>query len=157
MYEKLQEEAAALNIEVEERVLKKRIKGLYGGKVIWINKNIDSSVEKACVLAEELGHFYTSVGDILDQSNISNIKQERRARSWAVHKLIPLERFIEAFKKGCRSRYEIAEFLEVTEEFLEQSLKFYSQKYGNEVQVDDEYVLFFNPLAVYKNIKGGGV
>lgn len=152
MYEQLQEEAAALDIEVEERVLKKRIKGLYGDNVIWINKNINTSDEKACVLAEELGHYYTSAGDILDQSKILNRKQERRARVWAANKLIPLNKFIDAFKNGCTSRYEVADYLSVTETFLEQSLNYYQEKHGSQVQVDDKHVLFFNPLAIYEQI-----
>ena len=32
--------------------------------------------EKACVLAEELGHHYTTVGDIIDQKESENRKQE---------------------------------------------------------------------------------
>ena len=42
-----------------------------------------TDIEKSCVLAEELGHYYTTVGDILDQSDDGNRKQERRARLWA--------------------------------------------------------------------------
>ena len=30
--------------------------------------------EKACVLAEELGHHYTTIGDIIDQKESENRK-----------------------------------------------------------------------------------
>jgi len=152
MYEILQSEAAALNVEVQERIIKGRIKGLYGDNVIWINKNIENSVEKACVLAEELGHYHTTTGDILDQSNILNVKQEKRARRWAYERLVTLDNLIDSFRKGCRSRYEIAEYLNVTEEFLEDSLCFYREKYGTEVKVDDSHILILDPLAVYIKI-----
>lgn len=35
-----------------------------------------TNVEKACVLAEGLGHYYTTVGNILNQSSTANHKQE---------------------------------------------------------------------------------
>lgn len=37
------------------------------------------TIEKACVLAEELGHYYTSQGDILELDTVDAIKQEQRA------------------------------------------------------------------------------
>ena len=41
-------------------------------------------------MAEELGHYYTGVGDILDQSSVSNRKQELCGRVYAYNKLIGL-------------------------------------------------------------------
>lgn len=152
LYEKLLNEAYRYNVDVSEQPMKRKIKGLYSDNVIWINKRIDTTIEKTCVLAEELGHFHTTTGDILDQSKVLNRKQERRARIWAAEKIMPLDKFIDAFNKGCSSRYEIAEYFEVTESFLKQSLDFYRQKYGNEVQINDQHILYLAPLAVYKII-----
>ena len=56
------------------------IKGLYCNNTVAINKSISTQAEKSCVLAEELGHHYTTVGDIIDQTKASNRKQEYRAR-----------------------------------------------------------------------------
>lgn len=89
-----------------------------------------AAVDKTCTLAEELGHYYTSSGDILDQENVSNRKQEHRARMWAYDKLLPLQFFILAFKHGCHSSHEVAEFLEVSQEFLEECIRAYYSKYG---------------------------
>src|SRR5690625_2359684 len=109
--------------------MSKRIKGLYADNVIWLNDNITTTHEKACVLAEELGHYHTSVGDILDQSKLTNRKQEILARSWAYKKLIPLEKIIKAFNENIRSKHELAEYLNVTEAFLLDALKRYKQEY----------------------------
>lgn len=49
-----------------------RIKGLYYDKHIAINKDLETDTDKACILAEELGHHYTTVGNILDQSKAEN-------------------------------------------------------------------------------------
>lgn len=151
MYESLLKEACKHDINVYEEPMEKKVKGLYGDNVIWINRNINTSIEKACVLAEELGHYHTSVGDIIDQSKIINIKQEKIARRWAYKKLVPLNNLLEAFKGGCRSRFEIAEFLNITEVFLDDSLSFYREKYGTEIQIDKTYTLLLDPLGVYKN------
>lgn len=78
MYEKLLCEAEKENIEVVYMPLKGRIKGLYCDKVIAINKNIETTAEKTCVLAEELGHYYTSCGNIIDTSDTNNRKQESK-------------------------------------------------------------------------------
>lgn len=56
-YEKLQEEACKDGIDVIDYPFKsKKIKGLYCDGTIAIKDNIDTTTEKACVLAEELGH-----------------------------------------------------------------------------------------------------
>lgn len=64
-------EAASSRVEVLERPFKNlRLKGLYADKVITLNSAaIQSITEKTCVLAEEIGHYHTSVGNILDQSD----------------------------------------------------------------------------------------
>ena len=80
-YECLEDEACRDGIEVVNcRFDSPRIKGLYCDKTIGINLDIDSSKEKACVLAEEMGYHHTSIGDILDMSDTVNRKQERQAR-----------------------------------------------------------------------------
>lgn len=153
MYEQLQDEAASLNVVIKETYLPGRLKGLYGENEILINKNIETTTEKTCVLAEEIGHHLYTVGDIIDQSKIMNIKQEKLARRWAFRKLIPLESFLHAFNHGCRSRYEIAETLNVTEAFLEDSLNYYREKHGTFVRIDDLHVLFLDPLGIHREIR----
>lgn len=121
-----------------------RIKGLYCDDTIALSKSLHTSAEKACVLAEELGHYHTSSGDIISQTSVINRKQERQARLWAYHKQIGLVGLIEAYKRGCHSRHEAAEFLGVTEEFFQNALNCYREKYGCCVEVD-HYVVFFEP------------
>ena len=78
-YEALLKEADSHQLIVKEKPLI-RNNGLIIGNKIAIRKDIDTEIEKSCVLAEELGHYYTTVGDIMDQTDVSNRKQERRAR-----------------------------------------------------------------------------
>ena len=118
------------------------------GKRIAIRDSLKTTAEKAYALSEELGHYRTSSGDILDQFDSSNRKQEHRARMWAYDKLINLIGIIDCFKAGCRNRYEAAEYLNVPEECFQDTIDAYRRKYGQFVQVAD-YVIYFEPcLAV---------
>lgn len=127
------------------------LKGLYVNGRIAINAKM-SDTEKACVLAEELGHHYTTYGNILDQSDTSNRKQELRARAWAYNKQIGLLGLIRAYEHGCRNRFEIAEYLEVTEEVLEECLIFYRNKYGMCTNIDNYVVYFIPNLVIMKRM-----
>ncbi len=104
--------------------------GLYGDETIWINKALPEQ-RKTCILAEELGHYETSVGNILDLNDLNNAKQERAARVWAYHKLVPLEHIKTACRNGCTRIYEIAEYLDIDEAFLRESIACYESKYGD--------------------------
>jgi len=147
LYESLLEEASEQRLNVYERTMSKRIKGLYGDNVIWINKRISTNAERYCVLAEEIGHHYTSFGDITNQEDIRNRKQELRARSWAFGHTVPLAKIVQAHKYGVRNKYELADFVGVTEEFLASSINRYQDKYGQTVN-HEGYTICFEPLGV---------
>lgn len=111
-YDELTLECEKENILVAEMPME-----CYDGRIIGnfvlINTNMNQT-QKACVLAEELGHYHTTVGDILDQTDISNRKQERTARLWAYDKQIGLSGLVKCFEERCRNEYEMAECLGVT-------------------------------------------
>lgn len=151
MYEGLLKKAEQLGLRISEEPMPERIKGLYGDNCIWINKNIDLYSEKACVLAEEIGHHETTVGNILDQSDLSNRKQERRARTWAYRELVPLHKIVQASKEGINNQYELAEYLCVTENFLIEALKRYHEIYGTHT-VYQGHIITFHPLSVYERV-----
>lgn len=133
MYECLLMEANAERIEVVYQPFRGKIKGLYHDNVIAINCNILTIAEQTCILAEELGHYHTSAGDMLDQTNVANRKQEQKARRWAYEKLVPLNRIIAAYSAGINTRYEMAEYFSVTEAFLISAMEHYVAKHGGEV------------------------
>lgn len=140
------------HVTVIEKRFKSKAKGLCKGNKIGISKDIDTSVEKACILAEELGHYCTSIGNILSMENIQNRKQERQARLWGYNRLIGLAGIIKAFEAGCQSDQEVADYLEVTTEYLHEAIKCYRNKYGVYKKVDN-YIIYFIPhLAVLKMI-----
>lgn len=148
-YEALLIEAAKDGLVVKEKPLQYN-NGRVKGNRIAIRKDIDTSAEKACILAEEMGHHHTSVGDILDMTDIGNRKQERQARLWGYNKLIGLSGLIKAYEAGCQDRFAVAEYLDVTDEYLCECLDAYRDKYGIGITVDNYYIMFIPHLAVGK-------
>ena len=149
-------ETLLLNAEKEGLIVKEKPLKYNNGRIkgnrIAIRDDIETITEKTCVLAEELGHHYTTVGDILDQSDAANRKQERRARLWAYDRLIGLQGIINAYEAGCRNCYEMSDFLGVTEEALSECLDAYREKYGTGVRQGKYYIIFEPILAVGKLI-----
>lgn len=94
------------------------IKGLcIDGKYIWIRPTM-TTAQKLSVLYEEEAHCELTEGNILSNT-INSIKQEKKARKKA-YTHVPADRIIEAVNAGCRNRFEIAEFLGISEEFLQE-------------------------------------
>ncbi|MGL4107226.1 ImmA/IrrE family metallo-endopeptidase [Clostridium sp. LP20] len=151
-YELLLAEADSINVCVVEKSFKSKAKGLCKGNKIGISSKLDTNKEKACVLAEELGHYHKTVGNILDQSYINNRKQELIARGWGYEKLIDLADVIRAHKVGINDRYELAEYLNVTDEFLQDSINYYKCKLGLFHKIDN-YILCFEPLWIIEKFK----
>lgn len=154
-YEEWINEAYKNSVEVAELPLQAH-NGLILDDFIAIRKDMTDS-QKACVLAEELGHYHTTVGNILDQTSVENIKQERRARIWAYEKQIGLQGLVNCFEERCRTEYEMATSLGVTEEFLKEALTYYKQKYGVYTKYQ-YYTIYFEPtLLIHKNSKGESI
>ena len=123
-YEDLLNEAYKEGITVKEKPLKYNDVRIKGNKIA-IRKSIETDKEKACILAEELGHYYTTVGDILDQNDSNNRRQELIARKWAYEKILPIENILFAVQDGHTEIWDMAEYLDVDEKFLRDALKCY--------------------------------
>lgn len=149
-YDDLLIEADSNNLITKEKPLRGN-KGRIKGNRIAIKKDL-TETEKKCVLAEELGHHYTAVGDILDQSTVENRKQEMRGRILAYNKLVGLRGIVDAYLHHCQNLSDTAEYLEVTEEFLVDSITYYKTKYGIYTQIDNYIVIFEPTIAVIELI-----
>lgn len=101
-----------------------------GVPVIGISNSIQNDpVRFRCILAEELGHHFTSAGVASPQSHyryrdrLQVSRTEHRALLWAATKLIPLDKLIQALRKGIRYFWELAQYFHVTEEIIRVRLK----------------------------------
>lgn len=124
-----------------------RLCGLYVDGSIALKRGMNDE-KTTDVLAEELGHHFTTAGNILKMKDTSDRKQEQHARLYAYNLRIGLDGLLRAFKAHCQSTYEIAKFLEVSEEFLLEALERYRQIYGTGCMVDGYYIQFEPNLQV---------
>lgn len=95
-------------------------------------KNFETSINEKCVLAEELGHYYMDATypastTYKDKELID--KQEYRAKKWSYYILVPFENLKEAIQSGITTIYELAEYFEVTIEYMKNCVNFYNSKY----------------------------
>lgn len=154
LYEQWLQAANDAGLKVKENLpFESSAKGLIYGNCIGLSNKINKSSEKSCILVEEMGHHYTGIGNILNLSDERNRKQEARGRLWAYNELIGFSGIIQGYRAGCHSSHELAEFLEVTEEFLQDAINCYREKYGIYVEVD-KYIIMFEPsLTVIQKYK----
>ena len=92
-------------------------------------KVLETSVEKKCTLAEELGHYYMDASYhplYSDSTYIS--KQEFKAKKWTYNVLISLEELKKAVSKGITLVEELADYFEVTVQYMENCLRYYKSK-----------------------------
>lgn len=157
--ESLYEEATLKGIKIKKYKLPHRLKGLYYEEtkvspIITLSTNIESKAEEKCILAEEIGHYYTCASNILTNTKVDKaiVRQlEERASTWAVRKLAPISLIVAAFKEGASSKYEVAEYLGITENFLLLAIETYKRKYGIFCQHEDWFV-YFDPFGFLRSI-----
>lgn len=154
-YEELLINADNAGIIVKEKPLKSSDGRIWNNRVA-IRGNITTSVEKSCVLAEEIGHYYTSSGDITRLRNGNEQRQEYQARLYGYNLKIGLVGIINAYQYGCRNLYEMADFLDVTEEYLTEAINCYRSKYGKYVLFDN-YTIYFEPYFGVLELKSAEV
>lgn len=152
LYEKLIVECIDSNLKVIEENLKPI--GTYGlcvNDMIFLEKTLNNDL-KACVLAEELGHYYKSSGNILDLSVVTNIQSENSGRAWAFEKLFGLEQIVEVHNERLDSKYSAAEYLGVSESFIDEAICYYRKKYGTYVNYKNYTIGFVPRLYVIQKI-----
>lgn len=144
-YEKLLQDVTDAGVQVKENIpFESHSNGLIKDNKIGLSNTLKTSIEKRCVLAEEYAHYQISTTDIIDLRNTNNRKEERKARLLTYNKLIGLRGIVNAYNHRCRTLHDVAEYLEVTEEFLIEALECYRLKYGICAEIDN-YIVYFEP------------
>lgn len=149
-YENLLIEAEMKGIRVKEVAMYPRLKGLYKNNKILINLKVATDVEKKCILSEEIGHHETSYGNILDDNEIANRKQEVKACRWGYEHTVKIDDIIAAYEYGATSAFEIAEYLEVTENHLINSIENYKRRHGHFLELENHFIYFAPYLEVVR-------
>ncbi|MBI5971989.1 ImmA/IrrE family metallo-endopeptidase [Staphylococcus caledonicus] len=139
-------------IEIEEtNRLPKFQPGFYINGKIYINSNL-SETRKAEVLYEELAHHKLTYGNILDQSKWINRKFENYAKRHGYEAALPLRIIVEAHHYGVSNLYELANYVQLSEEHVLEILEHYKHKHGIGTHYGN-YSITFEPLRVYKYYK----
>jgi len=118
------------NIEIEWQEFIPPVRGLYWAPqgippVIWLDKSLEYNHRLLrCVMAEELGHHFTTAGDCLCRTyfnyrdRLAVSRAEYRALRWAAEYLIPKKRLHKALRAGNDTLWGLAEIFDVTEEMM---------------------------------------
>ncbi|QGR79943.1 ImmA/IrrE family metallo-endopeptidase [Staphylococcus hominis] len=122
--------------------------GFYNDGIILIDKNLPET-RKAEVLYEELAHHKLTYGNILDQSKWINRKFESYARRHGYEAALPLRIIVEAHHYGVSNLYELAEYVQLSEEHVLEILEYYKTKHGYSTRYG-KYVIQFEPLRVFE-------
>ena len=142
------------NIKIKEtNVLPEELGGVNVDKIILLNSK-NKHVNKIEILAEELAHYKITYGDIRDQTNMLNRKFELKARRLGCELAVSLDDIIETFHQGVHNLYGIAEFLEVSENYVLKVIEHYKMKYGLSTY-HNGYVIKFEPLQVFEHYQWG--
>lgn len=62
--------------------------------------------------------------------------------------MFDFDKLVEALILGCRNRFEIAEHLDIPESFLEETIRYFQQKYGL-YKVYKNLIIYFDPLGIF--------
>lgn len=86
---------------------------------------LNSSKDEKIRLAHELGHCVT--GSFYNRYSDFDIKakSEYKADKWAIKKLIPKDELQAAFEQGYTEPWDLAEYFNVTEEFIVKAVNYY--------------------------------
>ena len=106
----------------------------------------DNMIHMTEVLAEELGHHFTSAGNNINPTNyfdkLTIAKCENKALRWACNFLVPIEELMVALRKNLPSIHELADELSVSNDILLQSFYYLHI-------TDNRYLILSNYPNVY--------
>mgnify|MGYP002622676776 CR=1 FL=1 len=98
------------------------------GYVIAIDPTkIRSSVDEKEKAAHEGGHCYTGSFYSPGEDFFMRQRYENRADAWAIKKLVPKDEFERAISTGYTDPWQLAEYFDVSCEFMHKAITFYSK------------------------------
>lgn len=130
-FEELEDEAFALGIKVIDAEMPvpemdAAYLNLSGDERIFLRHG-GTSRERTCWIAEELGHHHTRQDKILSYCCVDDWRAEARARRWAHMRLLTPDA-VRTAARNTDDIYEIAEALDVSVEFLRESIDDFQAK-----------------------------
>lgn len=87
--------------------------------------NISCLSEEKVIVAHEGGHIATGATHEMNSPYDLIERHENRAWKWAIRKLIPKEDLVKAMREGYKETWDLAEYFDVTEDFIRKALCLY--------------------------------
>lgn len=137
---------------VLDKKLPKKLAGIIKGNTVHLDSRLTDKKLK-CTMVEEAMHWKYTSGDITNQQQKDNVKQEKYARRRAHYYLIPIEMIKECYDLGLSNYFEVADYLDVTEEFLYEAINNYREKYGLMYNTGKYIINFGSTIEVFKEDK----
>lgn len=91
-------------------------------------KKVETNRELKVILAHELGHHKRNAFYKISSTLETRERQEEKATRWAVDTLLPAEEIKKAFKKGYTEVWQLAEYFDVTEAFVNEAVRIHRLK-----------------------------
>lgn len=97
---------------------------------------ITTSAEEYVILAEEFAHYETNALYFVEATSNTPIGRRNRiacegsAKRYAIKKLLPFDKLEEAICDGISATWELAEYFNVTEDFIRDAMKYYFEQCG---------------------------
>lgn len=86
---------------------------------------VESIPEMKRILAHELGHCATGCTHKVSSPLDLVEKHEYKANRWAIEQYIPFDALRDAIKQGYAERWQLAEYFDMPESFIQRALNFY--------------------------------
>lgn len=82
-------------------------------------------IDKRVILVEEFKHFLYTFGITLNQNDPRNRKQENYARVQTYKELVTVDDLFRCYQQGLTNEYQIAEELDLPQEFLHNAIEYF--------------------------------
>ncbi len=89
---------------------------------------IENSADEKTVLIHEISHYHTHSYYNFDSKFEMKCRKEYRAHRWAVMNYLPLDELLDAVNKGYTEPYQLAEYFDVTEDFIHTAYEIYQRQ-----------------------------
>ena len=98
--------------------------------IMYDPSKIHSSNKRKEIFSEELGHYFCDATYKFNSDPAFINKQEYRAKKWSFLKLIPYNNLKSAISNGINTLYSLADYFDVTYEYMHNAVIFYTENYG---------------------------
>lgn len=118
-----------------------KLKGLSVDDYVYLNPR-QTSEELTNTIAEEIAHYLTSSGNIINQDTNEKRKQEQKARDLGSTLVVSPQDIIDCYKEHFTNVWECADFLGITKQSFEHAVRTYAKMYEEGLSYKNYRIIF---------------